>query len=82
MRYLSRWTAKWDSSLTAKRTTSDAVLLSEGEYIAVPRGVRYRFAAYRNTVRLLEISFGLYDQVFDIERFSDDYGRVGKLGDI
>ena len=60
----------------------DAVLLSEGEYIAVPRGVRYRFAAYRNTVRLLEISFGLYDQVFDIERFSDDYGRVGKLGDI
>ena len=60
----------------------DSVLLSEGEYIAVPRGVRHRFAAYRNTVRLLEIGFGFYDKVYDIERFSDDYGRVGKLGDV
>ncbi len=60
----------------------DAVLLAEGEYIAVPRGVRHRFAAYRNTVRLLEIGFGFYDKVFDVERFSDDYGRVGKLGDV
>jgi mannose-6-phosphate isomerase len=60
----------------------DAVLLAEGEYIAVPKGVRHRFAAYRNTVRLLEIGFGLYDKVFDLERFSDDYKRVGKLGDV
>lgn len=59
----------------------DAILLTEGEYIAVPRGVRYRFAAYRKAVRLLEIGFGLYDQVSDIERFSDDYGRVGMPGD-
>lgn len=58
----------------------DAVLLSEGEYIAVPRGVRHRFAAYRDTARLLEIGFGLYDPVFDVERFSDDYGRVSSAG--
>jgi mannose-1-phosphate guanylyltransferase/mannose-6-phosphate isomerase len=60
----------------------EAVVLARGEYIVVPRGVRHRFAAYRDTVRLLEIAFGLYDQVYDIERYSDDYGRVGKLGDI
>jgi mannose-6-phosphate isomerase len=60
----------------------DSVLLTEGEYIAVPRGVRHRFAAYRNTVRLLEIGFGFYDKTFDLERFQDDYGRMGKLGNV
>lgn len=59
----------------------DAILLSEGEYITVPRGVRHRFAAYRDTARLVEVSFGLYDPKYDIEHFSDDYGRVGKPGD-
>jgi mannose-6-phosphate isomerase-like protein (cupin superfamily)/pyrimidine operon attenuation protein/uracil phosphoribosyltransferase len=59
----------------------DAILLSEGEYISVPRGVRHRFAAYRDTGRILEISFGLYDADYDIEQFSDDYGRIGKPGD-
>lgn len=60
----------------------EAALMSRGEYLAVPRGVRHRFAAYRDTVRLLEIGFGLYDQVYDIERFADDYGRLNKLGDV
>lgn len=60
----------------------EAALLAKGDYLAVPRGVRYRLAAYRDSVRVLEVAFGLYDQVFDVERFADEYGRVGKLGDI
>jgi hypothetical protein len=31
-------------------------------------------------VRLLEIGFGLYDQVNDIERLQDTFGRVGEDG--
>ena len=60
----------------------EAALLSKGDYLAVPRGVRYRLAAHRDSVGVLEIAFGLYDQVFDVERFADEYGRVGRLGDI
>lgn len=39
-----------------------AAILSRGEYLAVPRGVRYRLAAYRDSVRVLEVAFGMYDE--------------------
>jgi mannose-6-phosphate isomerase-like protein (cupin superfamily)/pyrimidine operon attenuation protein/uracil phosphoribosyltransferase len=60
----------------------EAAMLSRGDYLAVPRGVRYRLAAYRDSVRILELAFGIYDQVFDIERFADEYDRVHDLGDV
>lgn len=60
----------------------EAAILSKGDYLAVPRGVRYRLAAHRDSARVLEIGFGFYDQVFDVERFADEYGRVGNLGGI
>ena len=60
----------------------EAMILPKGEYLAVPSGIKHRFSAHKNTVRLLEVSFGYYDQKYDIERFMDDYGRVGRLGDV
>lgn len=51
-----------------------------GHYILVPRGVLHRLSAPRNTVRVVEISFGFYDQDGDIARLEDDYGRKGLPG--
>lgn len=57
-----------------------SITLEKGDYVLIPRGVWHRPEAYMNRVRILEISFGVYDQIFDIERFADDYSREGNDG--
>lgn len=53
----------------------------QGDYILIPRGTVHRqFAPPDRTVRVLEISFGTYDQVGDIVRLEDKYGRLGRDG--
>jgi mannose-6-phosphate isomerase len=53
----------------------------QGDYILIPRGTTHRqFAPGDRRVRVLEISFGSYDQVGDIVRLEDKYGRLGKDG--
>lgn len=58
-----------------------SITLEKGDYVLIPRGVWHRPEAYMNRVRILEISFGVYDQVSDIERFADDYSREIKDGE-
>lgn len=60
----------------------EAALVSQGQYFLVPFGVKHRLCAHRDAVRVLEIAIGYYDQKYDIERFADDYGRVGLHGDV
>ena len=58
-----------------------SITLEKGDYVLIPKGVWHRPEAYMNRVRILEISFGVYDQVYDIERFADDYAREVKDGE-
>lgn len=54
-----------------------------GDYIFVPRGEWHRIMNRTSTKRrVLEVSFGEYDQVRDIERMDDDYGRVKLDGSV
>jgi mannose-6-phosphate isomerase-like protein (cupin superfamily) len=52
-----------------------SLILEKGDYVLVPRGVWHRTKASMDRVRLMEVSFGLYDQDNDIERRWDDYER-------
>lgn len=49
--------------------------LRELESFFIPRGMKHRLRAHRGKVRVLEISFGHFDEE-DIIRFEDEYGRV------
>jgi mannose-1-phosphate guanylyltransferase/mannose-6-phosphate isomerase len=46
-----------------------------GERIFIKRGEKHRFYARENDVRILEISFGDFDEE-DIVRHDDKYGRI------
>jgi mannose-6-phosphate isomerase-like protein (cupin superfamily) len=58
----------------------DSVMLDDGDYLFVPRGVWHRVRGSRTRVRVLEIAFGIYDEDFDIERLLDLYGRARRAG--
>lgn len=51
--------------------------LNRGEKIFVPRGVKHRIYSANNKVRVLEISFGIFNEN-DIIRYEDDFGRIQK----
>lgn len=59
-----------------------SLILEEGDYVLVPRGVWHRTKASMDRVRLLEVGFGLYDQDNDMERRWDDYDRGSFDGSI
>jgi len=46
----------------------------KGEEIWIPRNVVHRLAAKDKRVRVLEISFGTFDEE-DVRRYEDKYGR-------
>ncbi|MBC7216837.1 MAG: phosphomannose isomerase type II C-terminal cupin domain [Candidatus Caldatribacterium sp.] len=52
--------------------------LEELEPFFIPRGAKHRLRAHNTKVRVLEISFGYFDEE-DIIRFEDDYGRAKNL---
>ena len=47
----------------------------KGQEILIPRGTVHRLFAYDTTCRMLEISFGIFDED-DIIRYEDAYGRL------
>ena len=49
-------------------------LLNRGERIFVRKGAKHRLYSVGDKVRLLEISFGAFDEE-DIVRYEDDFGR-------
>ncbi len=49
--------------------------LKAGEKIFVPKGAKHRLSSEKETVRVLEIAFGNFDEN-DITRYGDDFGRV------
>ncbi len=56
---------------------------TQGDYFYVPRGTWHRLGnPTRSVARALEVAFGEYDQVGDIERREDDYGRTNEDGSI
>jgi mannose-6-phosphate isomerase-like protein (cupin superfamily)/hypoxanthine phosphoribosyltransferase len=57
-----------------------SLVLEKGDYILIPRGVWHRTKASMDRVRLLEVAFGIYDQVYDIERRWDDFRRESMDG--
>lgn len=57
-----------------------SMVLEKGDYILIPRGVWHRTKASMDRARLLEVGFGLYDQVGDIERLFDDFDRTNADG--
>jgi mannose-6-phosphate isomerase-like protein (cupin superfamily) len=58
----------------------DSVTLAEGDYLLVSRGTWHRIRGQRARVRVLEVSFGIYDEDFDIDRLLDRYGRADFSG--
>ncbi|MEW5923592.1 MAG: cupin domain-containing protein, partial [Candidatus Zixiibacteriota bacterium] len=58
------------------------VVLEKGDYIIIPRGVTHRVSAYKNSARVLEVIYGFYDQIHDLERLEDKYGRVDSNGTV
>jgi mannose-6-phosphate isomerase len=56
--------------------------LNSGKSILIPRATWHRLSATGDTARVLEIAFGVYDQVEDIERLEDDYGRAFSDGSV
>ncbi len=50
--------------------------LSPGESLEIPVGAKHRLIGVAVESTILEISFGTFTED-DIERFEDDYGRVG-----
>ena len=52
-----------------------SVVLRKGDHVLIPRGMWHRPKACMDRARLLEVAFGVYDQVYDLERRWDDYGR-------
>lgn len=58
--------------LTIGNETFDA---STGDEYWIPAGTKHRFAGTGEGNRLLEISYGAFDEN-DNDRFEDDYGRV------
>jgi mannose-6-phosphate isomerase len=57
----------------------DSVALAEGDYLLIPRGTWHRLRSSTTRVRVLEVSFGIYDEDFDIERLLDLYGRARRM---
>jgi mannose-6-phosphate isomerase-like protein (cupin superfamily) len=57
-----------------------SIVLEKGDYILIPRGIWHRTKASMDRVRLLEVAFGIYDQIEDLERLWDDYERAGNNG--
>jgi len=49
--------------------------LNEGEKIFIPKETQHRLVAKEDKIKVLEISFGEFDEN-DNTRFEDDYGRV------
>jgi mannose-6-phosphate isomerase-like protein (cupin superfamily)/hypoxanthine phosphoribosyltransferase len=46
----------------------NSLFLEKGDYIFIPRGMWHRFKANKDRVRLLEIGYGVYDDIADIQR--------------
>ena len=57
-----------------------SMVLEKGDYALVSRGMWHRTKASMDRVRLLEVAFGVYDQVYDIERIYDDFERTNRDG--
>lgn len=49
--------------------------VKEGNFLHIKKNEKHRIAAQKNKVRLVEISFGNFDER-DEKRFSDKYGRI------
>lgn len=62
----------------AEVTLNDKISqISSGEHIFIPKGAKHRIANQGNTpVEFIEIQVGEYFGEDDIQRYSDDYGRV------
>lgn len=58
------------------------IVVEKGDYILIPRGIWHRFYAYKERGRVLEVALGWYDQIRDIERLEDKYGRADKDGSV
>lgn len=50
-------------------------ILNKGEHAFIPSGAKHRLTAVNETVRVLEIAFGHFDEN-DNTRYEDDFGRV------
>jgi len=57
-----------------------SLILEKGDYVLIPKGIWHRVKASKDKVRLLEISYGIYDQKYDIMRLDDAYGRTNLDG--
>jgi mannose-6-phosphate isomerase len=59
------------------------VTTSAGDYVLIPRLTVHRIIAPpTHSVRVLEVSFGHYDQIHDIVRLEDKYERTNKDGSV
>jgi mannose-6-phosphate isomerase-like protein (cupin superfamily)/NAD-dependent SIR2 family protein deacetylase len=58
------------------------ILLYKGASFRVPAGTVHRFIGLDEPCRLLEIAQNYHDQIEDIERLEDKYGREAEKGDV
>jgi mannose-6-phosphate isomerase-like protein (cupin superfamily) len=63
-----------DSGLVAQ-VGKKKIRLKKGQRIFIPRKTKHSLQAFGKKARVLEISFGFFDEK-DEERFEDIYGRV------
>jgi HAD superfamily hydrolase (TIGR01484 family) len=66
------WVALDDGVITEIDGVSK--ILSQGERVLIRKGSKHRLAADKEIVRVLEISYGHFDED-DIKRYEDDFGR-------
>jgi mannose-6-phosphate isomerase len=65
------------------RVGDEEIIAKSGDYVLIPRKVLHRQSAPQaHSVRVLEVSFGHYDQVKDIVRLDDRYGRTDFDGSV
>ncbi|HLC51998.1 MAG TPA: HAD-IIB family hydrolase [Candidatus Nanoarchaeia archaeon] len=67
------WVALDDGVVT--EVNGDKRILKVGERIFIPKHTKHRLCSDSDRVRVLEISFGKFDEN-DIVRYDDDHGRV------
>lgn len=49
--------------------------VKEGDEVEIPLGAKHRLSAGKNSIKVLEIAFGDFDEV-DVVRYEDAYGRM------
>lgn len=67
------WVALDDGAIVEK--DDKKIVLNKGEHVYIPKESKHRLSADSENVRVLEVSFGVFDEKDEI-RYEDKYNRI------